>query len=133
MVMDFVLLKNVAEFIHSFDHSYTLWDHETDEVKDAIYRINTRVAEIPVSPSAEGYALLFFFVIDQIISKIGLVNGEGNVRLHAVRVHETLSGYAEASAEDLSLVRFTLNEIRFNSGIKREWKDQSWWAQIGGC
>jgi len=130
MVMDFVLLNNVAEFIHSFDHSYTLWNKENDEVKDAIYRINTRVAEIPVSPSAEGYALLFFFVIDRIISKIRLVNGERNVRLHAVRVHETLSGYAEASAEDLSMVRFTFPEIKFNEGIQKEWKDKLWWNGI---
>ena len=131
MVMDFVLLNNAAEFIHSFDHSYTLWEKEEDEVKEAIYRINTRVAEIPVSPSAEGYALLFFFVINLIISKTRFVNGEGNVILHAVRVHETLSGYAEASAEDLSLVRFNLKDIKFNDGIKREWKDKVWWDQIG--
>ena len=132
MVMDFVLLNNVAEFIHSFDHSYTLWEKEADEVKDAIYRINTRVAEIPVSPSAEGYALLLYFVINLIISKTMLVNGEGNVKLHAVRVHETQLGYAEAAAEDLSLVRFTLNDIHFNDGIQSEWKSKAWWNQIGG-
>ena len=132
MVLDFVLLNHVAEFIHSFDHSYTLWSGENDEVKKAIYTINSRVAEIPVSPSAEGYALLFFFVIDQIISKIKLINGEGNVQLHAVRIHETQSGYAEASAEDLQLVTFTLKDVRLNSGIRREWKDQTWWAQFAG-
>jgi 6-pyruvoyltetrahydropterin/6-carboxytetrahydropterin synthase len=131
MVMDFVLLANAAEFIHSFDHSYTLWDKETDEVKEAIYRINTRVAEIPVSPSAEGYALMFFFVINRIITKTKLVNGEGNVKLHAVRVHETQSGYAEASREDLDLVQFDFSDIKFNDGIQKEWKDSSWWNQIG--
>jgi len=131
MVMDFVLLANAAEFIHSFDHSYTLWDKETDEVKEAIYRINTRVAEIPVSPSAEGYALMFFFVINRIISKTKLVNGEGNVKLHAIRVHETQSGYAEASSEDLDLVKFSFSDIKFNDGIQKEWKDKTWWNQIG--
>jgi 6-pyruvoyltetrahydropterin/6-carboxytetrahydropterin synthase len=53
------------------------------------------------------------------------------VKLHAVRVHETQSGYAEASAEDLSLVRFTLKDIKFNDGIQRDWKDKGWWNQIG--
>jgi 6-pyruvoyltetrahydropterin/6-carboxytetrahydropterin synthase len=130
MVMDFVLLNNVAEFIHSFDHSYTLWNKETDEVKEAMYLINSRVAEIPVSPSAEGYALLFFFVIDRIISNIKLINGERNVRLNTIRVHETQSGYAEASAEDLKLVRFTMNEVKFNEGITKEWKEKTWWNQI---
>jgi 6-pyruvoyltetrahydropterin/6-carboxytetrahydropterin synthase len=132
MVMDFVLLNHVAEFIHSFDHSYTLWDQESIEVKESIYRINTRVAEIPVSPSAEGYALLFFFVIGRIISNIRLTNGEGNVHLQAVRVHETLSGYAEAAEEDLALVSFTTKDIRFNDGITSEWKDKSWWEKLEG-
>ena len=132
MVMDFVLLANAAEFIHSFDHSYTLWDMENEEVKEAIYKINSRVAEIPVSPSAEGYALLFYFVISYIIANINLINGEGNVKLHAVRVHETLSGYAEASSEDLRLVRFRMTDIKFNDGIKRDWKDKRWWNLITG-
>jgi 6-pyruvoyltetrahydropterin/6-carboxytetrahydropterin synthase len=132
MVMDFVLLKNVGEFIHSFDHAFTLWEKEIDEVKEAIYRINSRVAEIPVSPSAEGYALLFFFVINLIISSAKLVNGEKNVKLHAVRVHETQSGYAEASVEDLALVQFGLEDVKFNEGIVREWRDKSWWTLIGG-
>ncbi len=130
MVMDFVLLNHVAEFIHSFDHAFTLWDNEAPEVKDSIYRINARVAEIPVSPSAEGYALLFFFVMDRIISTAKLVNGEQNVKLHAVRVHETQSGYAESSAEDLAMVQFSMSDILFNEGITKEWKDKSWWNLI---
>lgn len=132
MVMDFVLLHDVGEFIHSFDHSYTLWDKEADVVKEAVYTINVRVAEIPVSPSAEGYALLFFFVIDKLVSTAKFVNGEGNVKLHAVRVHETRSGYAEASTEDLALVNFALVDILFSSGITNDWKDKEWWGRIGG-
>ncbi len=90
MVMDFVQLGRVGEFIHSFDHAYTLWNLESEEVKQAIRQLNRRIATIPVSPSAEGYALLFFFVIDRIVTQIPKLNGEGNVSLHAVRVHETL-------------------------------------------
>jgi len=130
MVMDFILLNKTGEFIHSFDHSYTLWDKEAEEVKSAVYRINTRVAEIPVSPSAEGYALLFLFVIDKIIANTHFVNGEGNVRLHSVRVHETQSGYAEASREDLALVNFSLDNILFSKGIQDEWKDKEWWNKF---
>jgi len=133
MFMNAVLLNNIKEFIHSFDHAFTLWDKEPDEVKDAIYRINTRVAEIPVSPSAEGYALLFLFGIDQMISAAKLADGEGEMKLHAVGVHETMSGYAESSIEDLNLVRFTMEDIKFNPGIKGEWKDMEWWTRIPGC
>ena len=130
MVMDFILLNKAGEFIHSFDHSYTLWDKETPEVKDAVYRINTRVAEIPVSPSAEGYALLFLYVTDKIIASTNFRNGEGNVQLHSVRVHETQSGYAEAFREDLAMVNFDLNSIFFSKGIKDEWKDKDWWDKL---
>jgi len=130
MVMDFVLFNHVAEFIHSFDHAFTLWDKEDDDVKQSIYKINARVAEIPVSPSAEGYALLFFFVINLIISSTKWVNGEQNVKLHAIRVHETQSGYAESSVEDLAMVEFTPDEIKFNEGITKEWKDKLWWDLI---
>ena len=58
MVMDFCRLDKVKEFIESFDHSYSLWQNESPDLKTFVYRYNRRVAEIPVSPSAEGYALL---------------------------------------------------------------------------
>jgi 6-pyruvoyltetrahydropterin/6-carboxytetrahydropterin synthase len=130
MVMDFILLNNAGEFIHSFDHSYTLWDKEPDEVKDAVYHINTRVAEIPVSPSAEGYALLFLYAIDKIIASTDFKNGEGNVKLQSVRVHETQSGYAEAFLEDLTLVNFSLKDIQFSNAIMEEWRDRKWWDKL---
>jgi 6-pyruvoyltetrahydropterin/6-carboxytetrahydropterin synthase len=130
MVMDFILLNKAGEFIHSFDHSYTLWDKEQETVKEAVYRLNRRIAEIPVSPSAEGYALLFLYAIDKIIANTNFRNGEGNVRLQSVRVHETQSGYAEAFREDLSLVNFNLKDILFSKGIKEEWKDPEWWDKL---
>lgn len=130
MVMDFILLQDVREFIHSFDHSYTLWTGESDEVKNAIRSINTRIAEIPVSPSAEGYALLFFFIIDKIIASTLFNNGEQNVTLNSVRVHETHSGYAEAFREDLSLINFEVQNIFFSAGIQQEWKNAQWWSRL---
>jgi 6-pyruvoyltetrahydropterin/6-carboxytetrahydropterin synthase len=130
MVMDFILLNNTREFIHSFDHSYTLWDKETEEVRNAIKLTNTRIAEIPISPSAEGYALLFYYVIDKIIAAHLFKNGEKNVVLHSIRVHETKSGYAEAFKEDLQLVSFNLQDITFSRGIQDEWKDPKWWINL---
>jgi len=85
MVMDFCRLDKVKEFIESFDHSYSLWQKEPPDFKTFVYRYNRRVAEIPVSPSAEGYALLFTYVIDKILRHTERVNGEGNIQLHAVR------------------------------------------------
>lgn len=130
MVMDFARLAEVKEWIESFDHTYSLWTEEGEDFKQAIYRYNQRVAELPVSPSCEGFALLFFYAIDRILSCLSPANGEGHVRLHSVRVHETATGYAEAFRDDLALVHFRLSDIRFTEGVTREWKNPRWWQQI---
>ena len=44
MVLDFILLDKVKEFIESFDHSYSLWSREPKEYKKFIYQYNKRVA-----------------------------------------------------------------------------------------
>lgn len=130
MVMDFSLLKEVKEFVESFDHTYTLWSGECEELKHAMYKYNHRVAEIPLSPSAEGFALLFFYIIDGILKNTEFKNGEGHVQLHSVRVHETATGYAEAFREDLKMVAFTPQDIRFSEGITEEWKEKEWWKKL---
>lgn len=122
MVMDFCRLEGVKEFVESFDHTYSLWQEESNELKSFIYQFNSRVAEIPVSPSAEGYALLFFCIIDQILQNTEKINGEGCIQLHSVRVHETATGYAEAFREDLKLVHFHTEDILFSSGVTDDWK-----------
>ena len=118
MVMDFVLLDKVKELVDSFDHTYSLWQEESDELKTFIYKYNRRVAEIPVSPSAEGYALLFLYLIDKILQNTEHKNGE------------TATGYAEAFREDLQLVNFNIHDIRFSEAIREEWKDDQWWEGI---
>lgn len=132
MIMDFGLLDKVKMFIESFDHSYSLWEGESSAFKQFIYQYNRRVAEIPVSPSAEGYALLFLYAIDRILKNTKFENGEGHVRLSSVRVHETATGYAEAFSEDLKLACFDLKDIRFTAGIVEEWKSTTWWDSIAG-
>lgn len=117
MVMDFCRLDKVKDFIESFDHTYSLWNREDEEFKAFIYKYNRRVAEIPISPSAEGYALMFFYAIDQILQNTERINGEGHIQLHSVRVHETATGYAAAFREDLKLVRFEMKDIRFTEAI----------------
>jgi 6-pyruvoyltetrahydropterin/6-carboxytetrahydropterin synthase len=120
MVMDFVLLDKVKALVDRFDHSYSLWNREEEELKAFVYRYNRRVVEIPVSPSAEGYALLLFFLVDGILRETRFTNGEGDVQLHSVRVHETATGYAEAFREDLKLVDFTVDDVRFSEAVLEE-------------
>lgn len=130
MVMDFVLLDKVKELVDSFDHTYSLWNQEPEELKSFIYKYNRRVAEIPVSPSAEGYALLLFYLTDKILQNTEHKNNEGHVQLSSMRVHETATGYAEAFRDDLKLVDFTAHDIHFSEAIQEEWKDNQWWKQL---
>ncbi|MDE6451035.1 MAG: 6-carboxytetrahydropterin synthase [Odoribacter sp.] len=130
MVMDFCRLEQVREFIESFVHSYTLWDQEEETFQKFISAYNHRIVTLPVSPSAEGYALLFYYVIDRILQHTEKINGEGNIQLHSVRIHETATGYAEAFREDLNLIRFQLSDIRFSEGICSDWKDREWWNRL---
>jgi 6-pyruvoyltetrahydropterin/6-carboxytetrahydropterin synthase len=68
MVMDFGLMKGtIKDFIDGFDHAYSIWNKETDEFKDFMKNNSERWIEMPVSPSAEAYSLMFLFVIDKII------------------------------------------------------------------
>lgn len=130
MVMDFGRLGQVKEFIESFDHAFSLWQEETEEFKRFIYAHNQRVVELPVSPSSEGFALLFFQAIDHILEQTPKINGEGEIKLYSVRVHETETGYAEAFREDKALIHFQLSDLHFSAGIQKEWQDKEWWKRL---
>ena len=131
MIVDFGLLKGtIKDFIDSFDHAYSLWSKETDEFRGWIKSFSERWIQMPVSPSAEMYSLMFFYVIDKIIKNTQFSNGEGCVSLHSVRVHETATGYAEAFREDLKWWNFTLNDIYFSFGIQDEWSDKEMWSKL---
>lgn len=132
MVVDFGLLKtNVSTFIDSFDHSYSVWCDESIKFKNTIQELSDRWVEMPVSPSAESYALMFLYVIDKIIKNTMFANGEKNPRVHSVRVHETATGYAEAFMEDLKNIKSDLlNDIIFSPGVISEWENKDWVNQI---
>ena len=131
MVMDFGLMKGpIKNFIDSFDHAYSLWSKEEGEFKEFIKNQSERWVEMPVSPSAEMYSLMFFFVIDKIISQTVFNNGEQQVKLHSVRVHETATGYAESFIEDLDYWDFTLNDIVFSDKVVSEWKDPQMYEKL---
>lgn len=131
MVMDFGLTKkSISDFIDSFDHCYSLWSREGEEFKNFIKSQSERWIEMPVTPSAEMYSLMFFFVIDQIVKNTEFNNGEQDVELHSVRVHETETGYAESFREDLKFWHWNLDDILISQPIKDEWKDLNMWEKL---
>ena len=136
MVMDFGLMKgNIKDLIDSFDHAYSMWDKEDDEFKKFMTENSERYITMPVSPSAEAYSLMFLMLIDKVINATKFNNGEQVVKVSSVRVHETVTGYAEAFREDLDPKRFIhepfkLEDIIFSQGIKDEWNDPEMYTKL---
>lgn len=97
MLMDFGIMKGpMKDIFKAFDGSYSLWEKESQEFKDFIYRNFSKVIELPFSPSAEKYAQFFFHVVTKYIQSTEFANGEDpQLTVKSVRVHETKSGYAE--------------------------------------
>ncbi|SMO52635.1 6-pyruvoyltetrahydropterin/6-carboxytetrahydropterin synthase [Saccharicrinis carchari] len=131
MIYDFGLTKGtIKDIIDSFDHAYAMWDKESDEFKTFIRNNSERYIEMPVSPSAECFALTLLFLIDKTLQATEFKNGEGKVSVSSVRVHETDTGYAEAFRKDLDWFTFELADVTFSQAVKDEWKDAEMYDKL---
>ncbi len=131
MIYDFGLTKGtIKDIIDSFDHAYAMWNKETEEFQKFIKTNSDRYVVMPVSPSAECFALTLLFIIDKIIKATQMNNGEGKVYVKSVRVHETETGYAEAFQEDLEWFNYNLEDIEFSEAIRNEWKNPKMYSQL---
>lgn len=131
MIYDFGLTKGtIKDVIDSFDHAYAMWDKESDDFKSFMKSNSDRYVQMPVSPSAECFALTILFIIDKILEATHFNNGEGGVSVSSVRVHETETGYAEAFQDDLRWFNHTLEEVIFSDAIKSEWKDPEMYDKL---
>ncbi|QKF66198.1 6-carboxy-5,6,7,8-tetrahydropterin synthase [Arcobacter venerupis] len=126
MVLDFGLTKkHIKNIIDSFDHAYSLWSQETDEFKNFFKTNSLRWIEMPVSPSAEIYSLMFLKFIDHILKNTSFFNGEGDVKVSSVRVHETKTGYAEAFRDDMDSIELDIKKVVFSDEVVNEWKNKN--------
>ena len=100
-----------------------MWSKEKEDFKSFIYEKETRIVEMPVSPSAEMYSLMFFYLLDKLVQNTQFNNGEGEVQLHSVRVHETRTGYAESFREDLKWWNYDLEDIKFSPDVISKWNN----------
>ena len=127
MVYDFGLLKGgPRDLIDAFDHAVAIWDGDDADYVAACQRFSERWIRIPVSPSAEQFSRLFFRLVDTLLSLTDTVNGEQDVRLHSVIVHETETGYAQCFREDAANPRMgliALDDIEFSAAIRNNWPD----------
>lgn len=134
MVYDFGLTKTtIKELIDSFDHATALWNRDDPEYIAAIKKFSKRWVSLPVSPSAEQFSRVIFLMIDKLLTQTQMQNGEKEVKLHSVIVHETDTGYAQGFREDAYselMGKIDLREVMFSEQVKAEWSDPRMWDKL---
>lgn len=134
MVYDFGLMKQgMKELIDSFDHSTALWDGDDEQYLEDMKRHSQRWVQLPISPSAEQFSRVIFVMIDKLLSLTQTINGEREVKLHSIIVHETDTGYAQGFREDAYSEKMGLIELEkiiFSEGVREEWNDPKLWDKM---
>ena len=127
MVYDFGLLIGVIKDLYdSFDHAICFWQQDNAGYIEACKNFSARWVSLPVSPSAEQFSRIFFYLAQQVLASTETQNGEGDVEVYSVIVHETDTGYAQSFAEDIAneqMGLLNLDQIEFSEQVKAEWAD----------
>ncbi|AXI02784.1 6-pyruvoyl trahydropterin synthase family protein [Aquirhabdus parva] len=127
MVYDFGLLKGqIRDIIDSFDHAICFWNQDDEGYIASCKQYSARWISLPVSPSAEQFSRFFFFLADTILRQTITHNGEGDVTVHSVIVHETATGYAQcfrADVENEQMGLLKLQDFEFSEQVQIEWAD----------
>ena len=134
MVYDFGLTKlYIKELIDSFDHAITLWSKDDSKYVEAMKTYSNRWVELPVSPSAEQFSRVIYLMVERVLSCTDMQNGEKDVHLHSIIVHETQTGYAQGFKEDaysILMGEIKLEEIVFSPQVQSEWSDTLLWEKL---
>lgn len=134
MVYDFGLLKGVIkDLIDSFDHAICFWQNDNPDYIQACQNFSARWVSLPVSPSAEQFSRIFFFLAQQVLASTETQNGEGDVEVYSVIVHETDTGYAQSFIEDIEneqMGQLKLQDIVFSEQICAEWADPDMYEKL---
>ncbi len=134
MVYDFGLTKlMIKELIDSFDHATALWNKDDKDYLESIKKHSFRWVSLPVSPSAEQFSRIIFLMVDKLLSQTQMANGEKEVQVHSVIVHETDTGYAQGFRDDAYsklMGEINLSDIIFSQQVKDEWSDPLMWDKL---
>ena len=134
MVFDFGLMKqSIKALVDSFDHAITLWDLDDQVYIEQMKQYSERWIVLPISPSAEQFSRVIFLMIDTLLKLTTMINGEKEVNLHSIIVHETDTGYAQCFKEDVyasQMGDISLEKIVFSDAIKHDWPNQRLWEKL---
>jgi len=134
MVYDFGLMKrHIRDLIDAFDHGIVLWSGDDRAYLEAMKKHSSRWVELPVSPSAEQFSRVIYLMVERVLVCTKMQNGEREVKLHSIIVHETDTGYAQGFQEDAHselMGKIDLETIIFSEQIQREWHDPNLWKKL---
>ena len=134
MVYDFGLMKqNMKALTESFDHAIAIWSGDDTEYIEDMKKHSNRWVQLPVSPSAEQFSRVIFVMIDKLLELTKSVNGEREVNLNSVIVHETQTGYAQCFRDDayselMGLI--SLEDIKFSDEVRYSWGDSELYEKL---
>ena len=134
MVYDFGLMKcYIKELIDAFDHAIALWSGDEPAYIEAMKQYSKRWVLLPVSPSAEQFSRVIFLMVERVLASTVMHNGERNVKVQSIIVHETDTGYAQAFAADAHselMGKIDLEKIIFSPQVEAEWSDSLMWKKL---
>lgn len=134
MVYDFGLLKGqIKELIDSFDHAITFWNKDDPAYIMACKQLSARWVSLPVSPSAEQFSRVIFFWVSKMLANTTMVNGEKDVSVYSVIVHETDTGYAQCFFEDVinaQMGKLDLEDFEFSDSVIKEWSNPAMYRNL---
>jgi len=134
MVYDFGLTKRyIKELIDSFDHAITLWSKDDTKYIEAMKTYSNRWVQLPVSPSAEQFSRVIYLMVERVLACTQMQNGEREVMLNSIIVHETETGYAQGFKEDAHselMGTIALEDIIFSKQVMLEWSDNALWSKL---
>lgn len=129
MVYDFGLMKqNMKDLIESFDHAITFYNKDSKEYISDMKKYSKRWIELPISPSAEQFSRIIFVMIDALLTLTCKINGEKEVSLYSIIVHETETGYAQCFKKDAyskKMGEINLNDIIFSKEVKQTFDNKN--------
>ena len=134
MIYDFGLMKqNMKALVESFDHSIAIWNGDSKEYIADMQKHSDRWVLLPVSPSCEQFSRVIFLMIDKLLELTSGVNGEKEVKVNSIIVHETDTGYAQCFREDAyskNMGEIKFEDIIFSDEVKNDWGDNQLFEKI---
>ena len=72
-------------------------------------------------------------MVERVLACTDMQNGEREVNLHSIIVHETETGYAQGFKEDAHselMGKIALEDIVFSSQVQSEWSEPRLWKML---